>query len=67
MDELLHHLEEAKVRYQDGETYSTHILTSINNPWSILNKYYTLTDLTPVMLAAVALHPAMKYEYFKDE
>jgi hypothetical protein len=31
MDELLHHLEEAKGRYKDGETYSTHILTSIIN------------------------------------
>ena len=67
MDELLHYLEEAKVRYWDRETYSTHILTSINNTWSILNKYYTLTDLAPAMLAAVALHPEMKYEYFKDE
>jgi len=67
MDELLHHLEQAKVRYQDGETYSPHIFTSINNAWSILNKYYTLPDLAPGMLGAVALPPEMKYEYFKDE
>ena len=60
IDELLHHLAEAKVSYQTGETYSTDILTSINNAWSILNKYYRLTDLAPAMLAAVALHPEMK-------
>jgi len=67
MDELLRDLEEAKALYRDGETYSTHILTSINNAWSILNKYYMLTDLASAMLAAVALRPEMKYEYFKDE
>jgi hypothetical protein len=67
MDELLHHLEEAKVRYRNGETYGHHILTSINNAWGILNKYYILTDLAPAMLAAVALHRDMKYEYFKNE
>jgi hypothetical protein len=33
MDELLYDLEEAKVRYRD-----THILSSINNAWSILNR-----------------------------
>jgi len=67
MDMCLHHLDKPNVHCRDGETYSTHILTSINNSWSILDKYYTLTDLSAAMLATVALHPEMWYEYFKDE
>jgi hypothetical protein len=50
----------------NGETYSHHILTSINNVWAILNKYNILTDLAPAMFAVVALQLEMKYEYFKN-
>jgi hypothetical protein len=33
----------------------------------VLEKYYSLADLAPVMCAAVALDPEMKYQYFEDE
>jgi len=39
MDELLSHLEDAKIRYSDPTIYSTHIATSINHAWDILDKY----------------------------
>ena len=39
MDELLSHLEDAKSRYADPNIYSSHIATSINHAWKILDKY----------------------------
>jgi len=38
MDELLAHLESAKITYSDTSIYSIHLLTSINHAWSILDK-----------------------------
>jgi len=33
----------------------------------VRDTYYSLADLAPVMCAAVAMHPEMKYQYFEDE
>ena len=62
MDELLEHLEIAKGLHHD---LSQHLARSIMLGWEKLNKYYSLTDTNPVLYAAVALHPSLKYEYFK--
>ena len=42
-----------------------HIRTAINNAWEKLDKYYALTDETPVYLAALVLHPGQKWRYFE--
>ena len=39
MDDLLAHLEEAKQAYSDSSIYSSHLLTSINHAWAILDRY----------------------------
>jgi len=39
MDDLLAHLEDAKQTYSDTTVHSTHLLTSINHAWGILDKY----------------------------
>jgi len=39
MDELLAHLESAKITYSDTSIYSIYLLTSINHGWSVLDKY----------------------------
>jgi len=39
MNELLCYLEDAKTRYADPNIYSTHMATSINHAWKILDKY----------------------------
>ena len=39
MDDLLAHLEEAKQTYSDTSIHSSHLLTSINHAWAILDKY----------------------------
>jgi len=38
MDDLLAHLEDAKQTYSDTTIHSTHLLTSINHAWAILDK-----------------------------
>jgi hypothetical protein len=42
------------------------ISTCINNCWTKLRKYYTLTDQSPVYAAAVVLNPEHKLDYFKS-
>lgn len=44
MDELLSHLKDAKTRYSEPTIYSTHISTSINHAWDILDKYRLLVE-----------------------
>lgn len=39
MDDLLAHLEDAKQTYSDTSIHSSHLLTSINHAWVILDKY----------------------------
>src|SRR5213080_1234151 len=43
---------------------SSNLSTSIELAWSKLNKYYTLTDVNPILYTSVVLHPSMKYDYF---
>lgn len=39
IDDLLAHLEDAKQVYSDTSIYSSHLLTSINHAWAILDRY----------------------------
>ena len=34
-----------------------------NSGWAKLNKYYRLSDSTPVYIAAIVLHPSKKWRY----
>jgi len=67
MNELLKHLELAKQNYSDPYLYSSHLLSSINLAWGLLDRYYTMTDMHPVRHSAVALHPDMKLGNFEQE
>jgi len=67
MDELLSHLEESQHDYSDNSVISSHIMSSINIAWSVLNKYYSLVDNQLPLYEAVALHPDMKLKYFCDQ
>lgn len=58
MEILLHHLEAAKQEYEHSGY--NHITTCINNAWNILDKYYSLTETSPVYVAAVVLNPQLK-------
>lgn len=46
---------------------SLHIITVINHGWALLDKYYNTVDETPVYHCAMALHPEMKLQWFREE
>ncbi|KAM6505364.1 hypothetical protein FSOLCH5_15493 [Fusarium solani] len=58
---LLQHLEEFKTRYKDHK--EQHFRYNINQAWMKLDKYYGLTDDSPIYVAAVVLHPRMKWSF----
>ena len=74
-EKLLSHFESLRVRYPIAETVSSvdhslltsqhHFTTSINLGWQKLNKYYNKLDKTPVYVAAVVLHPRIKWRYLE--
>ncbi|TKA60547.1 hypothetical protein B0A49_13096 [Cryomyces minteri] len=67
MESLLKHLEDTKRRYADlaASEDSAFLRVNSNLGWKHLNKYYTLTDETPVYLSAVVLHPAYKWRWIE--
>ena len=44
-----------------------HYNTGINAAWMKLEKYFKLTDSSPLYIAAIVLHPAWRFEYFEDK
>lgn len=44
-----------------------HYNTGINAAWMKLEKYFKLTDSSPLYVAAIILHPAWRFEYFEDK
>src|SRR5204862_2770553 len=59
MDFLLAKYEKAMRDFKDN----TFILHCLKTGWEKLDKYYCLSDLTPVYIAAIVLHPEMKFNY----
>ena len=55
MDILLNHLESAKVEYEFSEHMP--LKACINNAWIKLDKYYNMTELSSVYVAALVLYP----------
>lgn len=46
-------------------TYEHHLSTNINLAWQKMNGYYAHLDDTPAYVAAVVLHPRMKWRYLE--
>ena len=44
--------------------YTTHFQAGVKTGWTKLNKYYKLTDKSPIYRMAIALHPGKRMEYF---
>ena len=53
MDFILKRFEEGKAQFVDYPVLSK----MFNSGWVKLNKYYTMTDETPVYVAALVLNP----------
>jgi hypothetical protein len=70
---ILINLEDARVKYvllnkskgksKTGSDYM-HLSACINAAWGKANKYYKLLDDSPVYVAAVLLHPSLKWSFF---
>ena len=43
----------------------TFLAVRLNNAWKKLNKYYTLTDKSPVYVLTFVLNPQHKWKYFE--
>ena len=56
MDELLAHLESAKITYSDTSIYSIHLLTSINHAWSVLDKYDLCFNISHILFKLCCLN-----------
>src|SRR5437667_7503958 len=63
MEILLQHLETAKVEFEHSDY--KHITIGINNAWKKLNKYYKLTDMSPIYVAVIILNPQLKWSFFE--
>ena len=61
MDFCLSHLERAKIRFADD----TFMIRGIEVAWEKLEKYYSLTDDSPVYALATVLNPTKKWQYFE--
>ena len=61
IDYLLEKLEVGKVEFANDSFMQPYI----NSSWAKLNKYYGLTDRTPVYMAVIVLIPSLKWSYFK--
>jgi hypothetical protein len=59
MEWLLQHLEDSKLRHEHDE--EPYLRIGCNLGWMKLDKYYTLTEDSPVYLASLVLHPAFRW------
>jgi hypothetical protein len=62
MDFLLEQFETAKVTYANDRFMSP----CCNSGWAKLDKYYSMTDRSPVYIAALVLSPQWKWEYIDN-
>jgi hypothetical protein len=61
MDNVVEYLEQAKQLYSDQDP---RLKQAIELATAKLNKYYNLTDLNPILYAAIALHLSLTMDYF---
>jgi hypothetical protein len=62
MDFLLEQFETAKETYANDPFMSP----CCNSGWAKLDKYYTLTERSPVYIAALVLSPQWKWDYIDN-
>lgn len=53
--------------HQDDLEQTEHYNSGINAAWLKLEKYFRLTDQSPLYIAAVVLHPGRRFAYFEDK
>jgi hypothetical protein len=61
MDFILSQLETGRKHYEDDALMGP----CFQSGWTKMKKYYELSDNTPVYIAAIILHPALKWRYIE--
>src|SRR5205809_7249670 len=64
MEVMLQKLESKKVEFE--HSLYIHLKTSISNAWIICDKYYTLTEDSPVYIAALVLNSELKWLFLEE-
>jgi len=72
MDFLLTKLEGVKDKIDlmdadDKDALPPYYSAGVLAAWSKINTYYELTDQSPIYRMAIALHPAYRFEYFREK
>jgi hAT family C-terminal dimerisation region len=62
MDMLLNRLEKLK---EESMGISTAFQLLIDSAWGKLDKYYSLTERSPIYVVSIILHPCLKMKYFQ--
>jgi len=60
-DYILDLFKKMKTEYKDDPTF----VSMFNSGWAKMDKYYKLTDKTPVYIAAMVLYPSRKWKWIK--
>jgi hypothetical protein len=63
MDFILGKFEDGKAMHKSDAIMAP----MFNSGWSKLDKYYQLTDESPAYIAALVLHPGMKWQYIQKK
>jgi hAT family C-terminal dimerisation region len=70
MNFMSHVLEKARGEVNEPQAdpmQTNHYNAGINTAWLKLEKYFKLVNCSPLYTAAIALHPAWRFEYFEDK
>ena len=51
------------IKFKDNKM----MLLCLKTGWEKLKKYYQLSDITPVYIAALVLHPQLKFDYIDKQ
>jgi hypothetical protein len=62
MDYILEQFEQYKEEYKNDKTMAS----MFNSGWAKMNKYYQMTEESPVYIAAIILDPNAKWQYIKN-
>ncbi|KAH7016591.1 hypothetical protein B0J12DRAFT_530070, partial [Macrophomina phaseolina] len=58
----------AHYRQQTNKNKDNPVLNArIDHSWILYDKYYSLTDRTPIYSAAILLHPGLRKQYLHEQ
>lgn len=62
LDIIITHFKACRARFPNNEPF----LAAVTTSWFALDKYYKLTDVSPLYAAALLLHPSYRKQYLEE-